>query len=300
MIRRTPPAWAAAATFVAAVRSAASKRSPPMECTRYTIVSTPSMAAGSVEGSSTSPCTTVVEDAIRGERYSGWRARQRTGRAAPSNLRRSRPPMYPVAPVSRTVPLIAASLRQTRRARAASPARDPRWEADRSDQARSPRLPDPLRRRFPGAVDPLGGQAGQFRDPTANIITERVEPFTLGHRVEHTEIGSRVGPHARRPLPAAVVRSRVAIHQMTAKPALPFPPVDQEILHQKRCGDHTCAVVHPAGREQLAHAGVHYGETGLPPSPRLQARIVAAPTNDRNAGLNSSRKTRGKWKSTER
>ena len=67
-------------------------------------MSMPCSAAASDAGSSTSPPTTSVVELTRPRNASGRRVRQRTRTPRCSNFDSSRPPTYPVAPVSNTNP----------------------------------------------------------------------------------------------------------------------------------------------------------------------------------------------------
>jgi len=64
---------------------------------------------------------------------------------------------------------------------------------------------------------------------------------------------------------------------VTAEPALPLTPVDEQILHQERGSDHAHPVVHPSRGEQLAHPGIDDGVSGLALLPRFEPTGILTP-----------------------
>ena len=78
----------------------------------------------------------------------------------------------------------------------------------------------------PRLVDRRAVDASQLGDPAAHVIAVRVEPPPLQGRVEHPEVRLGIGAGARRPLPAAVVRCRVAIRQVAHELRLAKSPVE--------------------------------------------------------------------------
>ena len=109
-----------------------------------------------------------------------------------------------------------------------------------------PRVVDRFRRNVP--------ERGQ---PAADKVAVGIKFLPLSGRIKNPEIGSRIGAGRGRPLPAAVIRSEIAVDQLRDKIALSDTPVDKQILHQKAGGNHSQAVVHPPGFIQLAHGGIN-------------------------------------------
>jgi hypothetical protein len=52
---------------------------------------------------------------------------------------------------------------------------------------------------------------------------------------------------------AAVVRGGIAVDEALVEEALAAAPVDAEVLGEEARDDHARAIVHPAGRRELAH-----------------------------------------------
>ena len=80
--------------------------------------------------------------------------------------------------------------------------------------------------------------------------------------------GCASAPRARHPLPVHRIVRRVGVDQRVPEPLLADAPVGEQVLDQKRGGDHARPVVHPAGRPQLAHAGIDDRIAGAPAPPR--------------------------------
>ena len=126
-------------------------------------------------------------------------------------------------------------------------------------------------------MDGLGRQAGEFGHPAAHIVAGGIEFLALKHGVEHAEVGRGVGAAAGDPLPAGGVVGGVGIDQRVPEPALAQPPVDHQVLGQEGGCDHAHAVVHPAGRPELAHAGIDDGIAGAAAPPRLDGVVLVRP-----------------------
>ena len=139
------------------------------------------------------------------------------------------------------------------------------------------RVAQHLGRRGPGRVQPAVAEPGQFRHPAPDIAAVLVELLALGDRVEDAEVGRGVGPRSRHPLPVLGVRGLIRVDQRVPEPGLALAPIDQQVLDQEAGDDHPHAVVHPAGRPELAHARIDDGIAGPPPFPGLQRRGVPAP-----------------------
>ena len=86
---------------------------------------------------------------------------------------------------------------------------------------------------------------------------------------------SRIDADRRDPLPVAVVVGDVAVEQIAHEVLLAPAPVDVQVLDQKARRDQPRAVVHPARRGQLAHAGVDHRDSPFGPRAR---RRSARPT----------------------
>ena len=134
-----------------------------------------------------------------------------------------------------------------------------------------------FQRGGPRPVDRLSRKPLQLRDPAPDVLPAGVEALALRGRVEDAEVRLGVGARGRRPLPAAVVAGRVAVHEPAHEPALAGAPVDVQILGEKARDDHAHAVVHPAGRRQLPHPGIDDRIPGHAGLPRLEAVRIVVP-----------------------
>ena len=137
----------------------------------------------------------------------------------------------------------------------------------------------------PGAVDDGVGEAGQFRDPAADVAAISVEFLALAHGAEDAEVGGGVGAGAGDPLPAGGVVGAVGVEQGVPEPGLALSPVDQQVFDQEGRHQHADAVVHEAGGPQFAHAGVDHRIAGLAPCPGGEAGRIIAPREGVEGGL---------------
>ena len=117
----------------------------------------------------------------------------------------------------------------------------------------------------------------QLRDPAPHVVAGRIELLALRLRIEDAEVRRGVRAAARHPLPVQRIVREVGIHERVPEPARALQPVNAQVLHQERRDDHAHAVVHPAGRPQLAHACIHDRNAGAAPLPGTQMRSVARP-----------------------
>ena len=113
--------------------------------------------------------------------------------------------------------------------------------------------------------------AGEFRHPVADIVALGIELLALQHRIEDAEIGRRIRARAGDPLPARGVIGEIGIDQRIPEPRLALAPVDEQMLDQERGGDHAHAIMHLAGRPQLAHAGIDDRIAGAALLPGVQS-----------------------------
>ena len=139
-------------------------------------------------------------------------------------------------------------------------------------------------RGFPRFVDEGCGQTFQLRHPAADIGPIGVELLALQNRIEDAEIGRCIRPAACHPLPARRIGADVGIHQRVPEPGLSALPGHQQVLDQKRGGDHAHPVVHPARCPQFAHAGINDRVAGIASLPCLERVIVFAPRKVRELG----------------
>ncbi len=154
---------------------------------------------------------------------------------------------------------------------------DPRLRVVRPDPAACGALL--LGRHRPGLEDALVRDAAQLGHVPADVLAARVEAAGLADRVQHAEVGRRVGPGAGGPLPAAVVVGRVAVHQPPHEDRLAAPPVHEQVLGQEGGDHHPGAVVDPGLRGQLAHPGVHQRVARLAGLPGRQVGRVVVPAH---------------------
>ena len=121
--------------------------------------------------------------------------------------------------------------------------------------------------------------AGRLRElghPAAHIVAVGIELLALQDGIEDAEIGRGVGAAAGDPLPARGVVGGIGVDQRVPEPALADAPVDQQVLGQERRRDHAHAIVHPAGRPELAHAGVDDRIAGAAALPGLDGVVLVA------------------------
>ena len=151
----------------------------------------------------------------RGDRAAGRRpAPGRCRRAArrgrphrPGRRRGTRPRLRPR-------PTRAAGARTGRRSRRCCPAR-----RASSSSSRGPVQLEGTR-ALGSEVEHRRGTVGR---PALDVRALGIEPLLLQQRVEDAEVGRRIEPGARDPLPAARVRRQVAVDEVPAIPALAAP-----------------------------------------------------------------------------
>src|SRR5664279_3914700 len=98
----------------------------------------------------------------------------------------------------------------------------------------------------PGLVDGPRVDVAKLRHIPADVVPVRVEPSVLEGRVEDPEVRRRVGAAAGRPLPAVLVRGKVAVDQPPHEVPGTMAPLDVQVLDQEAGRDHPDPVVHPA------------------------------------------------------
>ena len=91
--------------------------------------------------------------------------------------------------------------------------------------------------------------------------------------------GLRVGARAGHPLPVAIVLRELSVEQLGHEVRLAEPPVEQQVLGEKRPDDHARAVVHEARRAELAHARIHQRNSRAPLLPAAERAIVVPPAH---------------------
>jgi hypothetical protein len=129
----------------------------------------------------------------------------------------------------------------------------------------------------PGSVDESVWNIRQFRHPTSNVSPLWIKLGSLQDRVEYPKVWSSIRAHTRGPLPAAVVRGGVAIHEMPHEPLLTPTPIRQQVFDEERGNDHAGAVVHPTGLVQLTHRSIHDRIARASRAPRGELALVVAP-----------------------
>jgi hypothetical protein len=80
---------------------------------------------------------------------------------------------------------------------------------------------------------------------------------------------------------------------MLHEKALAEPPVAVQILGEEHADDHAHAVVHEAGGQQLADAGIDDGKAGAALAPGSKCSSLPGHGMPRQSGLNSSSNTSG-------
>ncbi len=127
-----------------------------------------------------------------------------------------------------------------------------------------------------GLGEEFGINLGQFRYPAFYVGSIGIIACGLGPWVLDAEIGGGIRAGACGPLPAAVVRRDFPIQEVLHEKRFAVAPIDVEVLGEEHGGDHADAVVHEAGGEQFADAGIDDGEAGeaLFPCVPVSARFV--------------------------
>ena len=120
--------------------------------------------------------------------------------------------------------------------------------------------------------------------PLRDIRALRIELLLLARRVEDPEVRRRISAAASRPLPAERVGGKVCIDEGVPEPPRTLQPRHPQILHQKTRHDHAHAVMHPAGRPELPHAGIDDRKTGASLLPRTKPDGVVRPGKPRVVG----------------
>mmetsp|Transcript_28845 Transcript_28845/g.54892 ORF Transcript_28845/g.54892 Transcript_28845/m.54892 type:complete len:691 (+) Transcript_28845:1645-3717(+) len=106
--------------------------------------------------------------------------------------------------------------------------------------------------------------APPFSDPAAGVVSVLVKLIKLGDRVEHPEIGRRIGARACGPLPAHRVAGRIPVNQTMLKPSLADLPMGHEVFGQIAGHNHPPPVVHAPRHIKLAHGRVDKLDAGTP------------------------------------
>src|SRR5271165_5038763 len=107
--------------------------------------------------------------------------------------------------------------------------------------------------RAPGAMDMRRLEPGELWNPAAHISSAGIELLRLQDRIEDAEEGCRVGARARDPLPIHRIAGRIGVAERVPEPFLAAPPVDKQVLDEKRGRDKTDAIVHEASAPELPH-----------------------------------------------
>ena len=116
-----------------------------------------------------------------------------------------------------------------------------------------------------------GIQMFQLFDVPSDVISIRIELDALRPRIENPKPRAWVIARSHAPLPATVIRCKVAINEMLHKISFSKSPIYEEMLWQKRSHDHATTIVHPANSVQLPHCCIDYWDTcaALTPSFKL-------------------------------
>ena len=130
---------------------------------------------------------------------------------------------------------------------------------------------------FRGFEKFLGMGEGELRDPTLDVDALGIESGGLRPWVLDAKVGSGIGTCAGGPLPTAVVGSDFAIDEVLHEPGFADAPVVVQVFGEKHRSDHAHAVVHVAGGEELAHAGIDDGKSGAALFPGVEFFIGFIP-----------------------
>ena len=133
-------------------------------------------------------------------------------------------------------------------------------------------------------IDDRLGVVGAEPGPAVRVAAVGVELLPLARRVEDPKVGCGVGAAAGRPLPAERVGGEVGVDERVPEPPRPLEPRHPQVFHQEARHDHPHAVVHPAGRPELPHAGIDDRIARAAPLPGPQADRVVRPGKLRVVG----------------
>tara|TARA_Y100000758_G_scaffold297113_1_gene256731 strand:- start:79 stop:705 length:627 start_codon:yes stop_codon:yes gene_type:complete len=125
-------------------------------------------------------------------------------------------------------------------------------------------------------VDLGGGDPGQLRNPSTDVITLWIEAFRLSRRVKDA-VGIGVGSGSCDPLPVQLVAGHVAVDQMLHEVACPYTPVKVKVFDEERCSDHAGTIVHKTLSHQLPHAGIDQRKSRLAVLPGSEGIRVISP-----------------------
>ena len=106
---------------------------------------------------------------------------------------------------------------------AAADGRGPRWGRDSRREGRG----------FPGTVHVAIRNPPQLGNEAPHVSAPGIEALALRDRVEDAEVGLRVRAGGGRPLPAAIVRGRLAVDQALHEESLSPPPVEEQVLGEE-------------------------------------------------------------------
>ena len=134
-----------------------------------------------------------------------------------------------------------------------------------------------MHRGFPRLVNPFGRQLRELRYPAAHIVAVGIELLALEDGIEDAEVGRGIGAAATGPLPAHRVGTEVGVDEGIPIPLRPGLPGLQEVLHEHGGGDHAHAVVLPARRPELPHAGIDDRVAGATTLPSTEVFLVRRP-----------------------
>ena len=102
-------------------------------------------------------------------------------------------------------------------------------------------------RRLPRSMNCFARQSPEFWNPCPQVFPGGVEAPRLRDGIEYAEVRGCVRAAPGGPLPTGAVVGQIRIDQRIQEPVRPMPPVDQQMLRQKRRRNHADPVVHPAG-----------------------------------------------------
>jgi hypothetical protein len=118
----------------------------------------------------------------------------------------------------------------------------------------------------------------ELRDVLLDVTALRIKALSLFDWIEDTVVRRSVSATTCSPLPAMGIGCDIEVDQMLGEESLTMLPLDVQILDQERGNDHTRAIMHPSGRDQLPHRGIDEGISGLSfaPSSELLTWLVIA------------------------
>mmetsp|Transcript_3355 Transcript_3355/g.12187 ORF Transcript_3355/g.12187 Transcript_3355/m.12187 type:complete len:260 (+) Transcript_3355:279-1058(+) len=136
------------------------------------------------------------------------------------------------------------------------------------------RVCEERRGRVPGRMDQVLWQLGELGHPPPDVVAVRVATLGGIDRMHHKP--PLVHARAAAVLPHVRVDRGVRVCKSVVEPRRAVPPVQSQVLHQKRSDDVPQIVRHPAPDPELAHGRVDQREAREADLPRAQRPAGAA------------------------